>query len=125
MAVFVCLAEHAGQIVSKETLMKQVWRDVFVTEDVLTRAIFELRRALHDQARKTLVQTIPKRGYRLALPPKAAPEDHARTPVPQSRRETARQRTPLPPMLWLAVPMALVAIGWWLRGMVEGSHPDE
>ena len=44
MQVLVLLAAHAGQVVAKERLMATVWPDTFVTDDVLTRAISELRR---------------------------------------------------------------------------------
>jgi DNA-binding winged helix-turn-helix (wHTH) protein len=69
MEVLVCLAEHASDVVSKERLLRSVWPDTCVTDDVLTRAIFELRRAFGDNARRPrVIQTIPKRGYRLIAP---------------------------------------------------------
>jgi len=69
MEVLVCLAEHASEVVSKELLLRSVWPDTCVTDDVLTRAIFELRRAFSDDARRPrVIQTIPKRGYRLIAP---------------------------------------------------------
>ena len=69
MAVLVCLAQHPGEPILKETLLKMVWPDTFVTDDVLTRSISELRRAFEDDAREsTVIQTIPKRGYRLLAP---------------------------------------------------------
>ena len=42
--VLVCLAERQGETVSKEQLIQRVWGDTFVTDDVLTRCISELRR---------------------------------------------------------------------------------
>ena len=69
MEVLVCLAQHPGEPIPKETLLKTVWPDTFVTDDVLTRSISELRRAFEDDAREsTVIQTIPKRGYRLLAP---------------------------------------------------------
>jgi len=69
MEVLVCLAQHPGEPILKETLLKAVWPDTFVTNDVLTRSISELRRAFEDDAREsTVIQTIPKRGYRLLSP---------------------------------------------------------
>jgi TolB-like protein/DNA-binding winged helix-turn-helix (wHTH) protein len=66
MAVLVCLAQHAGKPVTKDELLKTVWPDAFVTEDVLKRAVFELRRVFEDDAREShVIQTIPKSGYRL------------------------------------------------------------
>ena len=69
MQVLVCLAAHAGQVVPKEDLMRTVWPDTFVGDDVLTRAISELRRVLGDAVRNPrFIQTIPKSGYRLIAP---------------------------------------------------------
>jgi TolB-like protein/DNA-binding winged helix-turn-helix (wHTH) protein len=66
MEVLVCLARHAGETVSKKTLIQAVWSDTFVTDDVLTRSISELRRVFDDDAKQSrFIQTIPKRGYRL------------------------------------------------------------
>jgi len=68
MQVLVCLAE-SGVLVSKETLISRVWADTFVTDDVLTRSISELRKALADDARHPrYIQTVPKGGYRLIQP---------------------------------------------------------
>jgi len=76
MEVLVCLAQHAGEPVSKEAIIKTVWADAFVSDDALTRSVSELRRALEDNAREPLfVETIPKRGYRILLPVRlVAPE---------------------------------------------------
>ena len=69
MQVLVYLAEHAGEVIAKERLIHAVWPDTFVTDDVLTRAIAELRKAFHDDIRNPrVIQTIPKGGYRLILP---------------------------------------------------------
>jgi len=65
MQVLVCLAE-AGDLVSKEALMQKVWADTFVTDDVLTRSISELRKAFADDPKHPrYIQTVPKGGYRL------------------------------------------------------------
>ena len=53
MAVLVCLAQHAGKPVTKDELLRTVWPDTFVTEDVLKRSVFELRRAFADDARES------------------------------------------------------------------------
>jgi TolB-like protein/DNA-binding winged helix-turn-helix (wHTH) protein/tetratricopeptide (TPR) repeat protein len=76
MEVLVCLAQHAGEPVSKEAIIKTVWADAFVSDDALTRSVSELRRALDDNAREPVfVETIPKRGYRILLPVRSvAPE---------------------------------------------------
>src|SRR5215469_9627319 len=69
MEVLVYLAQNQRVVVSKEQLMRVVWPDTFVTDDVLTRCISELRRALEDDPKEpSFIETIPKRGYRLLQP---------------------------------------------------------
>jgi TolB-like protein/Flp pilus assembly protein TadD len=69
MGVLLCLAQHSGEVVPKEQLVQEVWRDTFVTDDVLIRCVSELRKAFGDNASSpTVIETIPKRGYRLLLP---------------------------------------------------------
>jgi TolB-like protein/DNA-binding winged helix-turn-helix (wHTH) protein len=66
MEVLVCLAEHVGEVVTKEVLLQSVWPDTFVADDALKHYISELRRVFRDDAREPrIIQTIPKRGYRL------------------------------------------------------------
>ncbi len=66
MQVLVCLAEHVGEVVAKEELIRAVWPDTFVTDQVLTTAIYQLRQSFGEDARSSrLIQTIPKGGYRL------------------------------------------------------------
>ena len=70
MGVLVCLASQpGGELVSKDELLRTVWPATFVSDDVLTRSISELRRVFEDDARQPkFIQTIPKRGYRLVAP---------------------------------------------------------
>ena len=67
--LLVLLAEHAGKTVSKDEILARVWEGQFVAESGMTRCIAELRQALEDDAREPKVlETIPKRGYRLVAP---------------------------------------------------------
>ena len=69
MDVFVALAESAGHVVLREDLLARIWPNVVVTDEALSRCIYELRRQLSlaaggDEIRQ-LIETLPKRGYRL------------------------------------------------------------
>lgn len=69
MQVLVCLASRPGEVVSKDELFRSVWVDTFVTDDVLTRAISELRRILNDDARNPqIIETVARNGYRVIAP---------------------------------------------------------
>lgn len=66
MAVLLCLADSAGEVQSRESLLERVWPDVYVSEDVLNRSIAELRRIFDDDPKAPqVIDTIRKRGYRL------------------------------------------------------------
>lgn len=69
MRVLVALADHAGDVVTHGQLRDMVWQKVFVGDDVLVRAISELRRVFQDDPRSQhTIQTVPKVGYRLVAP---------------------------------------------------------
>ncbi len=62
------LIRNPGRLLSKDELLKAVWPDVLVTEDLIVQCVTELRRALNDQSQK-LIRTVPRRGYRFEATP--------------------------------------------------------
>jgi DNA-binding winged helix-turn-helix (wHTH) protein len=59
------LAANESVVLSRDCLVEQLWPDVIVNENSLTRAVSELRKQLRDGCRRGVIETIPKRGYRL------------------------------------------------------------
>lgn len=69
MEVLVYLARRPGEVVGRETLIRDLWGDTFVTDAALTRCIAELRKVFDDDVRQPrVIQTIAKSGYRLIAP---------------------------------------------------------
>lgn len=69
MEVLVCLARHAPELVSRETLAAEVWNRSHVTENAIARTITQLRKALGDSAEDPrYIVTVPTKGYRLIAP---------------------------------------------------------
>jgi len=69
MGVLLVLVEQAGRVVSRETLMTEVWPDTLPTNDVVTQAITQLRKAFDDErGNPRYIETIAKNGYRLLAP---------------------------------------------------------
>lgn len=64
LLVLQLLAASAGKVVAKDILIETVWGDTFVTDDSLVQCISDIRRAIDDRDHKIL-QTLPRRGYRL------------------------------------------------------------
>lgn len=58
---------HAGEVVTKEELLESAWPGVTVVEGSLATAVSKLRKALGDE-NPTVVLTVPRIGYRLAVP---------------------------------------------------------
>jgi len=75
------LCQHAGEVVSRDTLVQKVWQGAFISDDAVNTAICAVRRALRDNPRAPeYIETVPKRGYRL---------------IADVRRTEADQRPPL------------------------------
>lgn len=75
------LLEAEGAVVSKDEFMEKVWPDAFVEENSLTRTISELRKTLSSGDEDGgYIETIPKRGYRLAAPVQSLTPENVPTP---------------------------------------------
>jgi TolB-like protein len=69
MAVLLCLAQRAPDVVTRELFMTEVWGGRTVTDEVLSRSISLLRDHLgDDSSAPKFVRTIPRVGYALVAP---------------------------------------------------------
>jgi len=103
--VLMVLAKYDGKLVTKDTLVDEVWDGRAVADDPINRAIREVRKSLGDSAHNpTFVETLHKRGYRLLVPV----ELH-KPPEPDVTVSTAVEPGPSPRM-WRIV-AAILAIG--------------
>ncbi|HVT58891.1 MAG TPA: winged helix-turn-helix domain-containing protein [Thermoanaerobaculia bacterium] len=88
--VLVCLAAAPGEVVSREALIDRVWQGAFVSDDVLTRSIGQLRRLFGDDPEQPrVIETIRKRGYRLIAMPQAVEPARAAATAPAPATATA------------------------------------
>ncbi len=107
MAVLLVLAENPGELVTRLDLLDRVWGDAVVGEEILTRAISELRRVFADSARKpAYIETIRNNGYRLIAPVTAVVPE----PIPDPTPDIPRAAQSLPPE-----PASARQGGSWLR----------
>lgn len=98
MQLVLFMAERPDEVLSRETLLTAVWGDAFVSEQVLTNAISQIRHSF-GEAGRDYIQTIPKKGYRLTarVMPTSSPTS-IDVPVepsapPQRRKEDRIRRT--------------------------------
>lgn len=123
MDLLVCLAEHAGEVVSKETLLDRVWRVEHVSDGTLSHAVAELRRALGDDARRPeYIETIRKRGYRMVA---AVSSDASPEATPDTRTETRHRHPRTVMVIALAAVLAAAASIGILRRGGEPSPPPK
>lgn len=116
MALLVRLARVPGTVVPRETLIDEVWARRMVNDEVLSRAIADLRVALGDDSRAPrYIETIPKSGYRLI----AAVEVDEGSPSPPSAAPRRRSHWPV----WMAGGLAalMVATAAWIVTLKQPS----
>jgi DNA-binding winged helix-turn-helix (wHTH) protein len=66
MQVLVYLAERAGENIARDEILRAVWDGSRVRAEVLTNAIWELRKAFGDDPHEPdFIQTVSRKGYRL------------------------------------------------------------
>ena len=115
MLVLVCLAERAGQVVPKDRLVQSAWADTAVTDDVLTRAISELRRLFGDDPRQPrVIETIAKGGYRLIAPVVGLGAPDAISPASTSHIPAGARRGWRGVTIVAAAIVVALAAGVWL-----------
>lgn len=96
MAVLRELMQRQGAVVRRDDLLGIVWRDGFPTDDVLTHAVTELRRALEvDPRAPRIIETIPKVGYRLVPSVELLDQLPEEAPVAEPHREGDPPQRPL------------------------------
>src|SRR5215475_14361402 len=83
--VLAMLAEHSGEIVTREELQKSLWpADTYVDFDHgLNKAINKIRDALADSAESPrFVETVPRKGYRFLAEVNVTDPSSRRNPKP-------------------------------------------
>src|ERR1700685_2979832 len=104
MRLLMCLANSAGEVVSVDRLLTEVWAGVVVGSASVYEAVSQLRKILGDiDPQPSYIATVPRKGYRLIAP---------------VRRATAPPDTPQP----RAMPRRTVALRrvWVIAGAVVG-----
>ncbi len=86
LGVLRVLLRQPGRVVTREELFAEVWPDTLPTNDVLTQAVTQLRKAFStDQDNgQTYIETIAKTGYRLLVPVQVLADA-----VPEGAEDTA------------------------------------
>jgi DNA-binding winged helix-turn-helix (wHTH) protein/TolB-like protein len=120
--ILLVLVQNGSRLTTKEELMRRVWPDSFVEEANLTVNISALRRQLGETpSGQQYIETVPKKGYRFAIP-----VTHISLDLPPTGQhvrpanETAREaRTEIHSILSEALsPKSTIKRSWWRSNVV-------
>ena len=121
------LIANPSRLVTRDELLEVGWKATFVTPNVLTRAIAQLRKALGDDAFEArYIETVAKRGYRFIAPLEVSPNGGSSALSP--RRLTVTSDSHLSPSIFpdgRAVAYASDRSGTmeiYLAGLAAGSR---
>ena len=134
MRLLLCLAEHAGQVVSIDDLLGQVWPEVTVSQDSVYQAVTSLRRQLGDDAKQpAYIATVPRLGYRMVAKVRPVTETNTYEEKGSSGFPDAKhpdhaevQQTELR-LRWLVAPaivlLAVLGLAFLIRSKEAGKQP--
>jgi transcriptional activator of cad operon len=123
MRLLLCLADSAGEVVSVDRLLNEVWTGVVVGSASVYQAVSQLRKLLGDvDPEPTYIVNVPRKGYRLIAPvkrleapggitPSADATLSADVPLAATPRPSARRSTGLSLLLSGGLVIALILVG--------------
>lgn len=113
LSVLQLLAESPGAVVTKDELIDSVWDGAITTDDAVMAVIYELRKALGDDAKAPrYVETIRQRGYRLVaeVHPITESEPEVDEKTGAARERPQRRLRPIVPVFGLGLLLAIALI---------------
>jgi eukaryotic-like serine/threonine-protein kinase len=130
--ILAALLERHGQLVTRDELTKRLWpSDTFVDfEHSLNKAVNRLREALEDSAEHPrLIETLPRRGYRLIAPLGAAESPKFESPGGDSASLDQREVKPTGSRhawsyLGIVLGLACLLAAWLWIGRRNAKPPE-
>lgn len=124
------LIERAPALLSRDTLLDEVWGRTALAPNALPQAISELRRALGDDAQSPqYIETRHRRGYRFLAPVQIDSSPSVRSEVsdnmPDPSRHHFAETSPISKKPWLVYAAALIAfllIAGWVGSRFMPAH---
>jgi Tol biopolymer transport system component/DNA-binding winged helix-turn-helix (wHTH) protein len=129
LRLLIYLIQNRSRLVPKQELLDKVWPDATVTENVLTREIVLLRKALKEDSRlPRYIETVPTVGYRFVAKVTVLEQPHEEAPAPGKSASASRK----PRLIWAiasvlllsGVAAVLLSVGliWWRH---QGAPPED
>ncbi len=123
MDLLVLFATSDGRVLAKDEIIAQVWSGRVVGDDTLAAAISRLRSALGATPAHRYIETVPKRGYRLATPPADPEATVSKAAPPREDSEAMRLVAHGLAMLRTGAPMALPQARLYFEAAI-GADPS-
>lgn len=121
MRLLLCLANRAGEVVSIDDLLNQVWPEVTVTPDSVYQAVASLRRLLGDDPKQpTHIETVPRLGYRMVASVSLEPSQSS-GPAPSNSAPAASGAGARPSLSFLWTIGAVLVIAVVAAVLVRGK----
>ncbi len=111
LSVLAALIARNGKLADREELIAEIWGSVNVTDDSLIQCIADIRRVIGEDGRN-IVQTVPKKGYKLVVP----------QPVSPPASVAPRRQLLALGIVVLVIALALV-VAWGLADSSKSSKP--
>jgi transcriptional activator of cad operon len=117
MRLLLCLADSAGEVVSVDRLLNEVWTGVIVGSASVYQAVSQLRKLLGDvDPEPTYIATVPRKGYRLIAAVKRLEPPHEASFVSAAASvgaasQSARRRSKVPLLAGGALLIVVIAVG--------------
>jgi TolB-like protein/DNA-binding winged helix-turn-helix (wHTH) protein/Tfp pilus assembly protein PilF len=113
--LLIFLVENRGRLLDRRGLIDAVWKDAFVTDHVLNRAIGQLRKVLEDDPKAPrYIETVHTLGYRfipeVEVEKSESPDPNPTIPQVNLKTSQGQQKT--------------VASGQQLAGSSDAGHPS-
>lgn len=122
MQVLVLLANRPGEVISRRELEEEVWQGTIVSYDAVTNTVIKLRKAFGDSSKNSsVIQTIPKVGYRLIADVEREETKPSEDHLPElaaSQQSVQQKRKPQKQLYW-----TLIALGFVILAVVFNLLP--
>lgn len=113
------LTESAGEVVYRDTILDHVWSGEPVSDELLSRAIADLRKILGDDARRPrFIATVPRRGYRWMGAPLVS------APITEENRNPIQQHAGSRRYFRIAMASLTIAVSCIVTGIIAATSDD-
>lgn len=118
MALLLSLARQPLEVVRRDSLIDEVWSGAAGADNSLTNAVSNLRQAMGGDDASKVIETLPRRGYRLTVAPEMIEK-------PNPVAESGPLRWQVPSALAALLAIAVLVFFWPDRASGDNAAPTQ